>query len=147
MESEPGNGNLLLVHNTYTSLEEIKNAIRTRDNLYWCFCPNANLYIENNTPDFHLFNSVDCNIVIGTDSLASNRSLSVLGELKTITGRGEIPLHTLLKWATINGAKFLGLDEKLGSFEKGKKPGVNLIQEVDFQNMKLTKASTVKRLF
>jgi cytosine/adenosine deaminase-related metal-dependent hydrolase len=32
----------------------------------------------------------------------------------------------LLKWATINGAKALQVDNIAGSFEKGKKPGVVL---------------------
>jgi cytosine/adenosine deaminase-related metal-dependent hydrolase len=38
-------------------------------------------------------------------------------------------METLLKWATSNGAKALQLDSLLGSFEKGKKPGVLLIKD------------------
>jgi imidazolonepropionase-like amidohydrolase len=34
-----------------------------------------------------------------------------------------------LKWATLNGAKFLGIDQQDGSFEIGKKPGINLINQ------------------
>ncbi|MEI2710532.1 MAG: amidohydrolase family protein [Chitinophagaceae bacterium] len=34
----------------------------------------------------------------------------------------------ILQWATLNGAKALQMDNTLGSFEKGKKPGVVLIQ-------------------
>jgi cytosine/adenosine deaminase-related metal-dependent hydrolase len=39
----------------------------------------------------------------------------------------SIVLEELLKWATINGAKALQMDNLLGSFEKGKQPGVVLI--------------------
>ncbi|MFM2363851.1 MAG: hypothetical protein RLZZ316_2753, partial [Bacteroidota bacterium] len=35
-----------------------------------------------------------------------------------------IPLATILQWATSNGATALGWQNTLGSFEKGKKPGV-----------------------
>ena len=38
-------------------------------------------------------------------------------------------LETIMKWATVNGAKALSWDNELGSFEKGKKPGVVMINE------------------
>jgi cytosine/adenosine deaminase-related metal-dependent hydrolase len=41
----------------------------------------------------------------------------------------QTALSTLLKWATSEGAKVLQWDDQLGSFEKGKKPGVVLIRE------------------
>ena len=40
-----------------------------------------------------------------------------------------LKIETLLQWATVNGAKALGIDHEFGSFEKGKKPGVVLIDE------------------
>ncbi|MBK8773648.1 MAG: amidohydrolase family protein [Chitinophagaceae bacterium] len=40
----------------------------------------------------------------------------------------KLNLETLLQWATINGAKALGMDDELGSFEKGKKPGVVIVE-------------------
>ena len=72
-----------------------------------------------------MFIKNDCNVVLGTDSLASNHQLSIWEEIKTIQQHfPEIQLEILLKWATINGAKALQLDDTLGSFEKDKKPGV-----------------------
>jgi cytosine/adenosine deaminase-related metal-dependent hydrolase len=71
-----------------------------------------------------------CNIVLGTDSLASNWSLRITDEIKTIRQHfPAIPLEEIFGWATLNGAKALGMDAVLGSFEKGKKPGVVLIDE------------------
>ena len=68
------------------------------------------------------------NIVLGTDSLASNNQLSILEEIKTIRSAfPHISLEKALKWATLNGATALQLQSLMGSFEKGKKPGVNLI--------------------
>ncbi len=120
---------LLLVHNTYTSAEDIEWAENYSGKLYWCFCPNANLYIENKNPDYDMFNEAGVRITIGTDSLASNWSLSVLDELKTISKYApHISLEKLLCRATKNGAEFLGFDEELGTLEKGKRPGINLIE-------------------
>lgn len=141
----PNNRKILLVHNTYTSKEDIQWAQHYSKNIYWCFCPNANLYIENTLPSIKEFINENSKITMGTDSLASNWSLSVLDELKTISKHHpEITLNTLLTWATRNGAEFLGFDKELGTIEKGKRPGLNLIKKVE--NLKLDKKTTVVRL-
>lgn len=75
-------------------------------------------------------------IVLGTDSLASNDQLSILAEIKTLQQNfKDIALETLLKWATSNGAKALQMNDKLGSFEKGKQPGVLLIDETGLERV------------
>jgi aminodeoxyfutalosine deaminase len=124
---------VLLIHNTFSEKEDI-NWMQLYTMLsWWCFCPNANIYIENRLPDFQLFLDMSCKIVVGTDSYASNDSLSILDELKTISKNfqphlSEINyLNMLLKWATLNGAELLGFKKELGSIEKGKRPGLNLI--------------------
>jgi aminodeoxyfutalosine deaminase len=81
-------------------------------------------------PDIEMFRRNNCTIVLGTDSLASNWSLNIMDEIKTISQNFPgIPFQELLQWATINGAKALSMDDQLGSFEKGKSPGVVLIDE------------------
>jgi len=120
----------ILVHNSFTSAEDIKAVHTAMSNAFWCLCPNANQYIEQTMPPIELLRSENANIVIGTDSYASNWSLNVLDELKTIQQyHPEIPLEEMLGWATINGARALQMDKQLGSFEKGKKPGVVLIKD------------------
>ncbi len=121
--------NKLLVHNTNTTENDISLAKSSGNEVFFCLCPNANLYIENSLPPIDLLKKHQCNIIIGTDSLASNHSLSILDELKTIAKYfPSIPLEELLQWSTLNGAKALQMDHTIGSFEKGKKPGVNLLQ-------------------
>ena len=115
-------------------------------NIYWALCPNANLYIENRQPSYNLFLNEKC--TIGTDSLASNWSLSILDELKTIVNHSpQLPLELLIKWATFNGAEFLGITHQFGSIEKGKKPGINLIEQLNADLTKLTQQTTVRVLF
>ena len=59
-------------------------------------------------------------------------------EIKTILKTLPlIPLPEILQWATINGAKALQMDSQLGSFEKGKKPGVVLINEENLSAKRL----------
>jgi cytosine/adenosine deaminase-related metal-dependent hydrolase len=122
----------ILVHNSFTSAEDIQAVHAAMTNAFWCLCPNANQYIEQTMPPVELLRSEKANIVIGTDSYASNWSLNVLDELKTIQQyHPQIPLEEMLGWATLNGAQALQMDKHLGSFEKGKKPGVVLIKGVD----------------
>ena len=145
----PAENPLLLVHNTFTSEADIEFLFenRSRENTFFVLCPNSNLYIENALPPVGLFRKHGLNICLGTDSLASNHRLSVLDEMKTLQfSFVEIALAELVEWATLNGAKALGVDKVIGSFEIGKKPGVNLITGIDFKNMKLTEISKVKRL-
>lgn len=145
----PVENQLLLVHNTFTTkedLDELKK-IRSIRNTFFVLCPNSNLYIENQLPPVSLFRDENLNICIGTDSLASNHGLSVLAELITLQlNFPEIKLEELLKWSSLNGAKALQIEDKYGSFEVGKKPGINLISGIDFKTMKLTEKSKAKRL-
>lgn len=121
---------LILVHNTFTGEEDILfannlSSVNSHPSTYFCLCPNANLYIENTLPPIDLFRKHTGNIVLGTDSLASNHSLSILDELKTLhLNFPHIPMVELLQWATLNGAKALQMDSVLGSFGEGKQPGV-----------------------
>ncbi len=118
----------LFVHNTLTTKKDIEKALRWNKNTYWATCANANLFIENSLPNYQYFIDSKANMTIGTDSLTSNWQLSILEEMKTIHKyQSYVDLLTLLKWATINGAKALGMDDELGSLEVGKSPGLNLL--------------------
>ncbi len=136
----------ILVHNSFTSVEDIVAVQKEMPNSFWCICANANQYIEQTMPPIELLRSQKVNIVMGTDSYASNWSLNMLDEIKTIQQHlPHIPLEELLQWATINGAKALQMDKHLGSFEKGKKPGVVLIEGLSKDN-KITEGTHSKRI-
>ncbi|MVN92391.1 amidohydrolase family protein [Mucilaginibacter aquatilis] len=136
---------VLLVHNTCTNLKDIYFVKRFDRNITWCFCPNANLYIEGKLPKVELFLDEGFNITLGTDSLASNDKLSILSEMQVLQQHiPSLPLNKLLEWATINGAKFLGIDDEIGTIEPGKTPGLNLLTNLD--GFKLTPETQVTRL-
>ena len=131
----------ILVHNSFTSAKDIQAVHANMNNAFWCLCPNANQYIEQTMPPIELLRNNNATIVVGTDSYASNWSLNILDELKTIQQHhAAIPLAEMLQWATINGARALQMDKHLGSFDKGKKPGVVLIQGIDKSNHPLKNA-------
>ena len=142
----PDNQKILMVHNTFTNLKDVYTVKRFPKEIFWCFCPKANLYIEETLPNFRFFESVnEDTITLGTDSLASNDTLSILEEMKAITKKNQdLKLSQLIKWSTFNGAKFLGMDQEFGTLQKGRKPGINLISHVE--NNRLTDKSTVTRL-
>ena len=141
----PDNQKVLLVHNTFTNADDIAKAKQSGKDLYWCFCPNANHYIEGQLPDIKLFMNFGLTICLGTDSLASNDKLCILSELKTIKKHfSDLPTREMMHWATINGAQFLGIENKYGSIEKGKTPGLNLIS--DTEGMEITHKSELVRL-
>jgi len=134
----------ILVHNSFTSKEDIKAVQKEMPHSFWCLCPNANQYIEQTMPPIELLRASGAEIVIGTDSYASNWSLNILDELKTIQKHTpSIPLAEMLSWATMNGARALQMEKGLGSFEKGKKPGIVLIEGISadgqLQNTSISK--------
>ena len=136
----------ILVHNSFTSAADIKAVKKEMPNTFWSLCPNANQYIEQAMPPIELLRTNGANIIIGTDSYASNWTLNILDELKTIQQHHpNIPLAEMLGWATLKGARALQMEAQLGSFEKGKKPGVVLIEHADTNGL-LSKFSSARRL-
>lgn len=135
-----GAGRIILVHNSFTSKEDIRyvNAHSAAAQVFYCLCINANQYIENTVPPLHLFREHHCQLVLGTDSLASNHQLNLLQEIKTLRRFfPSVSLEECLQWATLNGARALQMDEELGSFEKGKTPGVILIDAENYSVKRL----------
>jgi cytosine/adenosine deaminase-related metal-dependent hydrolase len=140
---------VLLVHNTFTTQSDVhyvaKQSAVNEQQLNWCLCINANLYIEDAVPPVELLRKSRSNIVIGTDSLASNHSLSILDELITLQKHFPlVPATVMLQWATLNGAKALEIDSNFGSFETGKTPGVVLIRHL--QKDQFSAATTAHRV-
>ncbi|MEO6168767.1 MAG: amidohydrolase family protein [Chitinophagales bacterium] len=142
----PADKKILFVHNTAADATDIALISEQLPEAYFCFCPNANLYIENQLPQFSLFSNHSDRICIGTDSYASNHQLCILEEIKTIQQQHpSITTQQLLQWATLNGARFFDWDQQFGSLEPGKKPGLNLITQTT-TSFQLTNKSITEKL-
>ena len=122
---------IILVHNTYMDETDLCYALSMHEQMYFCLCPQANIYIENRLPDIPGFLKHTNRMVLGTDSLASNKKLSILEEMKLIKERFPgVPTSRMLGWATSNGASALSFSENFGDFNKGKRPGIVLVENL-----------------
>ncbi len=138
---------ILFVHNTFITEDYFQILSSEFKQHSWVLCPSSNVFIEKTLPPLSIFlNDVD-NVCLGTDSYASNTSLSILKEIKVLADAyPHVPLEIWLKMATINGAKALNIHKKYGTLEIGKTSGLIAILNVDFSSMRLTEESYVIRL-
>jgi len=91
-------------------------------------CPESNMKLASGFCPVDKMMKAGINVALGTDSAASNDDLDLLGELKSAALLGKVVAgdptalsgHSALRMATINGARALGLDKKIGSIEIGK---------------------------
>ena len=135
----------ILVHNAITDPMQVR--CNRQSGVDWVLCPRSNRYIGNLLPDIGGFAASGGTICLGTDSLASNHNLSVLEEMKTIMEAAPgIAFDTVLQWATLNGARALGMEKNLGTIEKGKKPGLVHIPVFDWTRNRLSEDSKSNRL-
>lgn len=135
---------ILLVHGCKATSEDIRLLDEHFHNpVTWVLCPESNRFISGITPPVSLLRQTRSHIAIGTDSLSSARTLSMIENLRQIA---DTPLEELLSWATIGGAKALNMDDRLGSLTLGKRPGLVVIEDADLHNMRLTEESTAHRI-
>jgi acyl-CoA dehydrogenase len=57
---------IILVHNTFTTSEDMRWAIAQHRGLHWCTCPSANLYIEGRIPNVEDWLRSGAQVCIGT---------------------------------------------------------------------------------
>jgi cytosine/adenosine deaminase-related metal-dependent hydrolase len=85
-------------------------------------CPRSNDRLAVGQPPVPLLRKLGLPLALGTDSLASNDSLSLLDELRFL--QELFPDHftsdELLRLATLDGARLLALDSAVGTLEAGK---------------------------
>ena len=95
--------------------------------------PSSNLKLSSGFLDATKVMNKGVNIAMGTDSSASNNNLSMIKEISiaSLVSKYKDPknlrAYEVLKMATINGAKALGIDDKIGTLEEGKLADVILV--------------------
>lgn len=106
-------------------------------------CPEANLKLASGFCPVQRLADAGVNVALGTDGAASNNDLDLFGEMRTaallakaVAGdAAALPAHAALRMATINGARALALDDRIGSIEPGKAADLIAVDlgEVDTQ--------------
>jgi len=113
---------VLLVHLTEARPDELARVAKAKSPVV--LCPRSNLHIEGKLPPLLAIMEAGIEPALGTDSLASNASLDVLAEAKALADRfPNVPAWELVKMATWNGARALGLPRK-GRIAEGASPGL-----------------------
>lgn len=133
--------NLVAVHMTQLTDDEIQLLADTGSHVV--HCPESNLKLASGFCQVQKLLDAGINVALGTDGSASNNDLNMLGEMHTaaLLGKGvasdaaAVNAAQTLRMATINGARALGLDNKIGSLEIGKSADV---VAVDFNSLELT---------
>lgn len=142
----PFEEHLLLVHNVCLTREAAEAAEAVLKNVWWALCPLSNRFIHNAVPPVRLMREMGLRLTVGTDSLSSNDTLDMVGELFCLQESfPEIPLGEMLVWACRNGAEFLSRDDVMGTIVAGKKPGLVLVDKLDGEG-RLTRDSSSERL-
>ena len=91
-------------------------------------CPQSNMKLASGTCPVVKLQDKGVNVALGTDSAASNNDLNMFGEMQAAAMLAKlhagdataIPAAAALAMATINGARAMGIEEKIGSLEVGK---------------------------
>ena len=107
----------LLIHCNYVTDEEI--SLIKSSGASVAFCPRSHHFFGHTNHPVQKLLDAGINVGLGTDSLASNDTLSIIDEMKFLFLHHSIPLNTLLTMATTNGAKALGLESKVGQIKEG----------------------------
>jgi 5-methylthioadenosine/S-adenosylhomocysteine deaminase len=133
--------NLIAVHMTHLADYEIKLMHQHDCNIV--HCPSSNMKLASGfSPVAELLNQ-DINVGLGTDGAASNNRLDMFEEMRLaallakITNRraDTLPAHQVLRMATLNGARSLGLESITGSLVSGKAADITA---VNFSDLNLT---------
>ena len=98
-------------------------------------CPSSNLKLANGYSPVSALLRQGINVGLGTDGAASNNRLDMFGEMRltALLAKGqsnradELPAYQALQMATLNGAKALGLGDRIGSLVKGKMADITAV--------------------
>ena len=118
--------NLIAVHAAHLADDEI--ALLAEHGCHVAHCPSSNLKLASGIAPVTRLDRAGVNTGLGTDSAASNNRLDIFAEMRlaALLAKGAssdptaLPAHTVLEMATLNAARALGLETRIGSLTKGK---------------------------
>lgn len=117
---------VLAVHSVNLNNEDLDILAKTRPSIV--HCPESNMKLASGACPVEKLRAIGLNVALGTDSVASNNDLDMLSEMRSaallakLTTLNPESMHALdtIGLATLNGAKAIGLDDKIGSLKPGK---------------------------
>lgn len=135
--------NLQTIHMTQLLDEEIEQLVK--HGVHVVHCPESNLKLASGLCRVKDLMAAGVNVCLGTDGAASNNNLDMVEEMRSaaLLAKGvsrdatAVSAHQALAMATINGARTLRLDDRIGSLEAGKQADITAIDvsALNFQPM------------
>ena len=137
------NDRLIAVHMTQLTVGEI--AACAEAGVSVVHCPESNLKLASGFCPVEKLRRAGVNVAIGTDGCASNNDLDMFGEMRVaamlakavIGDAAAFDAANVLRAATLNGAKAIGLDTKIGSIEVGKQADLAAVRLSDLETQPL----------
>lgn len=122
-----------LAHCVHLSDDEIDTLERTRTNVV--HCPSSNLKLGSGIAPITKMLDRDISVSLGADGAACNNRLDMFTEMRTaallqkvLHGPEVLTANRVLRMATIDGARAMGLDGEIGSLEAGKRADVAIVR-------------------
>jgi 5-methylthioadenosine/S-adenosylhomocysteine deaminase len=122
-----------LAHCVHLDDDEIDTLSNTRTNVV--HCPSSNLKLGSGIAPIAKLLERDVSVSFGADGAACNNRLDMFTEMrsaallqKALHGPEVLPADRVLRMATIDGARALGLDAEIGSLESGKRADVAIVR-------------------
>lgn len=139
IKRELPNNKTILAHCVKLTDEDIEQLAKINATISIATCPVSNLKLGCGIAPINKMLQERLNVCIGTDGQGSGCSLDIFEQMKLaallqkgIQEKPELmPAYEVLKMATINGARALGLENKVGSITVGKRADVILINMHD----------------
>ncbi|HET7114252.1 MAG TPA: 5'-deoxyadenosine deaminase [Pyrinomonadaceae bacterium] len=122
-----------LAHCVHLSDDEIDTLEQTRTNVV--HCPSSNLKLGSGIAPLAKLLDRNVSVSLGADGAACNNRLDMFTEMRTaallqkaLHGPEVLPAQRMLRMATIDGARAMGLDGEIGSLETGKRADVAIVR-------------------
>lgn len=124
---------LLAVH--MTQLTDAEIGLLAKNGAHVLHCPQSNLKLASGFCPVNALQDAGINVAIGTDGAASNNNLDMFEEMRSasllakgVSGSATaVTAHTTLRMATLNGARALGLEQRVGSLAPGKAADITAV--------------------
>jgi cytosine/adenosine deaminase-related metal-dependent hydrolase len=108
----------ILIHGNYLDEDSMTRILRRNASVV--YCPRSHAFFEHEPHPVRQLLDMGINVALGTDSLASNDSLSILDEMRYLfRRRKDLRCDEIIRMATLNGAVALDFGSVLGRLRRG----------------------------
>ena len=116
----------LLIHLSRIDDEDIHLLSQGRASVV--YCPRANKFWGRGSHRYADMLAAGVNVALGTETMAANANMDMIEEMRQLRFEGKIDVNAILRTATLNGAKALGWDDRIGTLTPGKQADWTAVQ-------------------